>query len=102
MKRFMALTALILALTLLAGCGAVYTGIRTPMPQISTQLTDTMGSKVGKSTCTSMAWVVLVGDCSIKTAMDDGGITRVHHIDTEITRILAGLYGTVTTVVYGD
>lgn len=99
MKKLIALIAVAL---MLAGCGAVYTGIKTPMPDISTTLSDTMGSKVGKSTCTSMVWVVLVGDCSIKTAMDNGGITKIHHVDTEITRVLMGLYGELTTVVYGD
>jgi len=102
MKKLITLTALVLVLAILAGCGMVYTGIKTPMPQLNSPVGETMGSRVGKSTCTSVVWVVLVGDCSIKTAMDNGKLTKVHHVDTEINRILAGLYGTMTTVVYGD
>lgn len=102
MNKLIALTALVLALAMLAGCGIVYTGIKTPMPKLSSPVGETMGERVGKSTCTSFVWVVLVGDCSIKTAMDNGKITKMHHVDTEINRILGGLYGTMTTVVYGD
>ncbi len=103
MRRLGTAIALALALSLLAGCGGlIYTGVKTPMTQISTPLSDTPGNKVGKSSCKSYVWVVTLGDCSIQTAMKDGGISKVHHVDTEITSVLAGIYGNLTIVVYGD
>ena len=99
------MTAIVLALvlSLLAGCGGlIYTGVKTPMTQISTPLSETPGDKVGKSTCKSYVWVVTVGDCSIKAAMKNGGISKVHHVDTDITSVLAGFYADLTIVVYGD
>jgi len=103
MKRLMTMIALAVVLSLLAGCGGlIYTGVKTPMTQISTPLSDTPGNKVGKASCKSYVWVVTVGDCSIKAAMKDGGLSKVHHVDTEITQILSGLYGNLTMVVYGD
>lgn len=103
MKRLMAAIVLVLSLSLLTGCGGlVYTGVKTPMTQISSPLSDTPGAKVGKSSCKAYAWVVTVGDCSIESAMKSGGIKRIHHVDTEITSVLGGAYGNLTMVVYGD
>jgi len=44
---------------------------------------------------------IATGDASIAAAMSNGGITKVHHVDTEVTNIL-GIYATYTTVVYGE
>lgn len=41
------------------------------------------------------------GDCSIKTAMENGGITKIHHVDYKVTSIL-GIVGSTTTLVYGE
>ena len=41
------------------------------------------------------------GDSSIKAAMDNGGITKVHHIDYEVFNIL-NLFSKATTIVYGE
>jgi len=90
------------AALLMSGCGAVYTGIKTPMEDLSISLDKTPGNKIGKASCKSYVWVVVVGDCSIKAAMENGGISKIHHVDTDIESILAGLYGNATTVVYGD
>lgn len=51
-----------------------------------------------KSTC-----VVLFtsGDSSIKAAMDDGKITKVHHIDYESKNIF-NFYSEATTIVWGE
>ena len=50
------------------------------------------------------AWGVLLfatGDASISAAMDNGGITRIHHVDHETLNIL-GIYARYTTIVYGE
>lgn len=41
------------------------------------------------------------GDCSIKAAMANGGITKIHHVDYKVNNIL-GIVGTTTTLVYGE
>jgi hypothetical protein len=41
------------------------------------------------------------GDASIKTAMENGRITRIHHVDSEEFNIL-GIYCTRTITVYGE
>ena len=57
-------------------------------------------SKVGRSE----AWGILVfatGDASIRAAMKNGGITRIHHVDHE-TSSFFGVYAKYTTIVYGE
>ena len=41
------------------------------------------------------------GDASLKAAMDNGGITKVHHVDYKVKNIL-GIVGSTTTIVYGE
>ena len=57
-------------------------------------------SKVGTSEAAAIVGVVM-GDCSIKTAMDSAGITKVHHVDSEVFNVL-WVYATYKTVVYGE
>jgi hypothetical protein len=45
--------------------------------------------------------VVAWGDCSIEAAMKQGGIKKIHHIDTNVTNIL-GLYAKREVWVYGE
>jgi TRL (tRNA-associated locus)-like protein len=56
--------------------------------------------KVGRAE----AWGVLVfstGDASISAAMQNGGITKIHHVDHETQNIL-GIWAKYTTIVYGE
>ena len=57
-------------------------------------------SKVGRATATGIV-MFAYGDASISTAMKNGGITRIHHVDHETTNIM-GVYATYTTIVYGE
>ena len=41
------------------------------------------------------------GDASLKAAMDNGGITKIHHVDREVRNIL-GIIAEYTTIVYGE
>ena len=41
------------------------------------------------------------GDASIKAAMDNGDIKKIHHIDRKVRNIL-GLVAEYTTIVYGE
>jgi hypothetical protein len=58
------------------------------------------GPKVGSAE----AWGILVfstGDASISAAMQNGGITRIHHVDHKTQNIL-GIWAKHTTTVYSD
>ena len=104
MKRALAaLTLGVFVAASFSGCavatplnGSIYTDLKGPV---------TMGSatgmaKVGEAKATSIVGVAL-GDASIETAMKNGGITKVHHVDTKVRNIL-GVYAEFTTVVYGE
>ena len=41
------------------------------------------------------------GDSSIKAAMDNGGITKVHHVDYKVKNIF-GIIGSTSTIVWGE
>ena len=41
------------------------------------------------------------GDNSIKAAMENGGIKKIHHVDFDVLNVF-NLYSRVTTVVYGE
>ena len=110
MKRkkhlFAGLAILVLA-CLLTGCsaavgghamGILYTDIAGPLEAGAQNVQD---MKQGKATCTSYLGMVAMGDCSIEAAMENGGITRVHHIDYTNYSIL-GIIAEFTTVVYGE
>ena len=56
--------------------------------------------KCGKATSKGIV-LYTSGDSSIKAAMDNGGITKVHHIDYEVFSVL-NLFSRATTIVYGE
>jgi hypothetical protein len=57
-------------------------------------------SKVGTAESTAIICVA-TGDSSVQKAMENGGITKIHHVDCKIMNVL-GLYVKYTTVVYGE
>jgi len=42
-----------------------------------------------------------MGDASISAAMAEGGITKIHHVDSKVFQVL-GLYAKYETIVYGE
>ena len=58
------------------------------------------GSKVGEATCRSVMGIVNWGDCSFKTAMKNGKITKATGADWEHFWVI--VYGKKTYRVYGD
>lgn len=55
-----------------------------------------------KGTATSTGLICFTeGDASLKTAMENGGITKVHHVDYKVRNIL-GIVGSTTTIVWGE
>ena len=76
--------------------GSIYTDLKGP----GFLGTATGSSKVGEAKASGIVGVAL-GDASIETAMKNGGITKVHHVDTKVRNIL-GVYAEYTTIVYGE
>ncbi len=60
----------------------------------------TLGSRSGAATCHTVLGVVNWGDCSIKSAMKNGRISRVTAADWEKKYIV--VYGEKTLRVYGN
>ena len=95
------------ALMLFTGCAGItpITGGAGGMVYTSVENGVSVGSaggsdKVGTSESTAIICIA-TGDSSIATAMKNGGITKIHHVDCKITSVL-GLYAKYTTVVYGE
>jgi hypothetical protein len=44
---------------------------------------------------------IATGDASIEAAMKNGGMKKVHQVDTQIKNVL-GVYAEYTTTVYGE
>jgi hypothetical protein len=57
-------------------------------------------SKVGRASAVGIV-MFATGDASISTAMRNGGITRIHHVDHETSNFF-GFYSKYTTIVYGE
>jgi len=97
--------AAIVGVALLSGCaspypmGALYTELK--LPTAATSNASTAKEKVGTSMCTSVLGLVATGDASLETAMKNGGITKIHHVDWDAKNIL-GVYGEYRCTVYGE
>lgn len=97
--RIMPVVLLSVSLVLLGGC---YARFNAPSQSLAVKVEPGDTSLRGVSTCTRFLWVFLAGDCSIRTAMHDGGIDRVHHVDTETLIVLRGLWSRRHVHVYGE
>ena len=104
MKRAMGMiVGAMLVVMLLGGCamvtpmnGSLYTDVKGPIAVGSAAT----GSKVGTAKSTAIIGIA-TGDSSIETAMANGGITKVHHVDCQSKNIL-GIYAEYITTVYGE
>lgn len=90
MKKLFAAAAVV---ALLSSCSAT-----NPLAATS----NTVGSKCGTATYpVFLSCLTFSGDASINTAAKKAGIKKISHVDVKTTSVL-GLYGTVTTYVYGE
>ena len=95
------------AALILSGCaynspvpGLVFTGTTFPSGD-KVRLDSETAGKQGKSSCRSFLALVAYGDCSIKSAMKDGGITKIHHVDSSSMNVLYFFFK-YDTIVYGE
>ena len=106
-KNLILVLAMIVTAGLFMGCSAMVGGHAVGMlysdydgpAGIGAQ--NVQDTKKGEATCVSYLGMVAMGDCSLQAAMDNGGITRVHHVDYHNYSIL-GIIAEYTTTVYGE
>ena len=102
MKKFLIICAVLAFVC--GGCASYY-----PMGVIVNQVQGPQAAgsgsikytKVGTAEAQSVLGIVATGDCSIKTAAQNGGITTIKFVDYKVDNIL-GIIGKYTTIVYGD
>jgi hypothetical protein len=112
MKRLVVTTVLAaLCVTMMTGCGALvacgsggllYQDTRVPLSDASYRgPSAATAAKKGEASYTSILGIIATGDASLKAAMENGGITKVHHVDQQVTNIL-GVLATYKVIVYGE
>jgi TRL-like protein family len=77
-----------------------YGGLYTDVSGAVLATGNAKGTKVGTATSKGIIFVA-TGDSSIKAACDNGGITKIEHVDYHVTSVL-GLYNETTVTVYGE
>jgi hypothetical protein len=108
MRHFKFLGVILLAVGL-SGCamgsvnspdrGLIFTAVKGPIT--STPYPATATAKVGTSSSACVFGLFSFGDASIHSAIADGGITKVQHIDYQYVGFL-GLFSTYKVIVYGE
>jgi hypothetical protein len=98
-------------LVLTLSCGALLTGCALSHGPVMAPITINMKGPVSAGPAPTSpkigraeAWGILVfstGDASISAAMQNGGITRIHHVDHETQNFL-GIWAKYTTIVHGE
>ncbi len=78
--------------------GGLYTELKMP---VTVTGETAKNSKVGTAECLSVLGLIAIGDASIQTAMKNGNISKVTHVDWEAKNIL-GIIGNYKTIVYGQ
>ena len=108
MKNLLIISALIAMCGLFSGC--VMTGgpvaaplmldLKGPGGEIDNSIKVVDWSKIGTAEATGII-LFASGDASIKKAMENGGITEIHHVDYEVFNVL-NFYVRFKTIVYGN
>jgi len=96
MKRKMVFGLMVMvAAVLFMGCAAIKT------PYAVHGDTHVGYQKVGEAYCETYLVLIQTGDCSIQAAMENGGISKIHHVDRKYENYL-GFYIKETIIVYGE
>lgn len=107
MKKLLVLSALCATAVVMTGCGII------PMKGVamapitldhiaSDPIVDNAVRPIKRGEAKSTGVILFnTGDASIGTAMKNGGITKVHHVDYSVKNILF-LYNETLTIVYGE
>jgi hypothetical protein len=112
LKNYFLILSACAAIGLLSSCGAImstptgpaglYASVVYASPALAVECNSTAKREnVGQSSATNILGIINTGDISIETAMKNGKITKIHHIDMKIESVL-GLYAKKTIMVYGE
>jgi hypothetical protein len=92
---------------LVTGCaanpffGLAVTKVHAPTINLTTPVNATQSAKKGEAYCKNILGLVALGDASLDTAMKNGGITKIHHVDCTY-EVYMGVYSKFTIVAYGE
>jgi len=104
-KRAAYLVIIIIGTMFLTSCavpyGLFYNDTSAPAIRVQAPLNSEGHSKVGTGVIKCYLGLISTGDISVETAMKNGNITKIHHIDLKAKNIL-GLYTEMTIYVYGE
>lgn len=107
MKKLLALAVLSASTVLMTGCGVIPMKGASLAPItidhiVSDPVVDNSVRPIKRGEAYSGGILIFnTGDNSIDTAMRNGGISKVHHVNYSIMNILY-LYNQTTTIVYGE
>lgn len=79
----------------------LFTDVTYNAPAASVKMDANSFAKVGSSSGSNILGIIQTGDVSVNAAMKAGNITKVHHVDYQITNVL-GLFATKVIYVYGE
>ncbi len=106
MKKWICVLGLVGVVALMSGC---YTMPNAPVMApivvdekgpVAGFSNDTAATKVGKAEAEGIL-IFATGDASIQAAANNGGISEIHHVDSEVLNVL-GIYSRNQTIVYGE
>lgn len=83
----------------LSGC---FMSVAAPTPNLTVKLDANQSVRSGSSVCTQVFYAFAFGDCSVDTAMKNGNISKVHHVDSKAFMLFWGLYSTLTITANGE
>ena len=104
-KRTAYLVIIMIGTMFLASCawpyGFLYNGTSAPSIRVQAPLNSETHSKVGTGMVKCYLSLISIGDISVETAMKNGKITKIHHVDYKAKNILS-LYTEYTIYVYEE
>ena len=82
---------------------AIYVDVTSPA-QMLTVATDANARpvKTGRATSRAILGIAATGDGGLNAAMENGGITKVHHVDHNIQLYVYGFFVSDTVIVHGE
>ena len=83
--------------------GSLYTSVKSPAQSLAVAMDSSAKSiKTGEASASAILGWFATGDASIEAAMQNGGITKVHHVDHQVKSFLLGLYVEDKTIIHGE
>jgi len=83
--------------------GGIVTNVKSPAQGLAVATDAAAQSKMtGSASNAAFLGLFAFGDAGVDAAMNNGGISKVHHVDHQVFSILWGLFMKNTTIVHGE